>query len=123
MENNRDKFLWRENDTSSKTSLRYSMEISHWLSAIKSSTPNTTSFAEAYGFIGLLLSFTFNILFFVILILIEAVQWIIKVWPKKKDKYDGVPTFANRKPLSNEEANELIRRANESGVIEEMDLS
>ncbi len=120
---NRDKYLWRPNDNSSKTLIRYDLEGAHWIDSIKNSTSPTTSFGEFFGFFGLLLSFIINIIHFIVLILIELVKWIIKVWPKKKDKYDGVPTFANRKKLTGPEARAIIDKANESGVIEEIDFN
>lgn len=121
-----EKLLWRPNDSSPKTNLKYDLEAGHWLDSIKNATPSPTpSFGEVYGFLGLLLSFTFNIIFFIVLTLIEVVKWIIKVWPKKtpKDKYDGIPTFDNRPKLTNEEVMEIIRKADESGVIEEIDFN
>lgn len=112
-------YLWRPNDQSPATKLKFELEVSHWLSAIKNSTPAPTpSFSEVSGFIGLLLSFIFNLIHFIILIVIDVVKWVIKIWPKKtpKDKYDGVPTFRNKPKLSYEEMCQIQRDAEDSGV-------
>lgn len=122
MENNRDKYLWRENDNSSKTLTRYSLEGEHWVNSIKNATPNTTSFGEAFGFLGLLFSFVFNILQFVVLMLVELVKWIISVWPKKEKVVDTIPTFENRKRLTGAERKALIIEADKTCVIEEFDF-
>jgi len=121
MENNRDKYLWKPNDNSSKTLTRYSLEGEHWINSIKNATSKpTTSVGDVFSFLSLLLSFTINVITFILMILVELVKWIIKVWPRK-EKVE-IPTFDNRPDLSNEEANELIKKANESGVIEEIDF-
>lgn len=120
MENKRDKFLWRPNDTSAKTLIRYNLEAGHWLDSLKENSPNTTSIGEFFGFFGLLLSFIFNIIHFIVLILIEGVKWLMKNWPKKKVKPNPIPTFKNRKRLTGPEMRELITESRKSGVIEEM---
>lgn len=118
---NKKEFLWRENDQSPRTNLKFELEASHWLSAIKNSTPSPTpTFSQVSGFIGLLLSFTFNILHFVILSIIELVKWIRKVWPKAKDKYDGVPTFDNRPQMTDEEMNDMLRISREHRAKEKI---
>jgi len=113
-------YLWRPNDTSAKTNLRYNLEMGHWMDSWKENVPNTTSFGEFFGFFGLLLSFIINIIHFIVLILIELVKWVMKVWPKKKVKPSTIPTFKNRKRLTGPEMRELITESRKSGIIEEM---
>ena len=108
-------YLWRPNDNSPKTNLRYDLEASHWLDSLKHNSPKpTASFGEVFGFLGLLLSFTFNVIFFIILTLVEIVKYIIKIWPKKK--VDEPPTFENRPRLTPEDVDELTRRGREPGI-------
>lgn len=121
---NRDKYLWRPNDNSVKTNLRYDIEASKWMDSIKNSSPSPTpSFGEVSGFLGLLFSFVFNLIWFIALNVIDLVKWIRKALPKKKDKFEGVPHFDNKPPLSDEEGMAIIKKANETCVIREIDLS
>lgn len=114
-----EKYLWRPNDSSPKTNLKYDLEAQHWLKSINNATPSPTpSFGQVTGFIGLLFSMTFNIIYLIILILIDTVKWVMKVWPKKKDKYDGVPTFANKPKLSAQDMRDIIKGAKESGIVD-----
>lgn len=116
---NRDKYLWRPNDNSVRTKLRFDLEAIHWLDSVKNATPNTTSFSDAFGFVGLLFSFVFNILLLIFLILIDLIKWVIKVWPKRKKKgrYDDIPTFENKPPLSSQDMRDIIKRAEDSGIV------
>ena len=108
-------YLWRPNDNSVTTNLRYDLEANHWLDSLKHSTPKpTASFGEVFGFLGLLLSFIFNIIHFIVLILIELVKWIIKVWPKKK--VEEIPTYENRKKMTSEELEALLKRFREEDI-------
>jgi len=119
----RDKYLWRPNDNSVRTKLRFDLETTHWLDSVKNATPNTTSFSDAWGFVGLVLSLTFNILLFLFLVLIDLIKWVIRVWPKrkKKRKYDDIPTFENKPPLSAQEVRDIIKGAEESGIVRTME--
>lgn len=114
----REKYLWRPNDNSPKTNLRYDLEAQHWMKSIGSAPSPTPSFGEVFGFLGLLFSFIFNIIHFIILILIDVVKWVRKKLPKKKDKYDEVPTFANKPKLSAQDMRDIIKSAEESGIVD-----
>ena len=125
MENNRDNYQWRPNDNSVTTQTRYDLEIEHYIRSIKSAQidANTTSVGGSVTFIVTLIKFIFNLIHLIVLIIIDAVKWIRNALPKKKDPLDGVPHFDNKPPLSDEEAMALIKKAKESGVITEIDLS
>ena len=114
----RDKLLWRPNDNSVKTNLRYDLEAKHWLRSIDNATPSPTpTFGQVAGFLGLLLSFIFNLIHLIILIVVDAIKWVVKKFPKKKDKFDDIPTFANKPKLSYEEMCQIQKDAEESGVV------
>jgi hypothetical protein len=116
-----EKLLWRPNDNSPKTKLKYDLEMNHWLSSLRDSTSTpTTSVEGVFGFLGLLFSFIFNIIHFIVLMLIEFVVWIRKSLPKKKVKRD-IPNFDNRRILTDEEYAEIFRNM-EKGVYERVYL-
>ena len=63
-----------------------------------------------------------NIILFIILSVIELVKWIIKIWPKtiKRDPYEGLPSFENRRRLTFDEIQDVIAEAEASGIIEDI---
>lgn len=74
---NRDNFVWRPNDNSVTTNLRYDLEAAHWVKAFKGASVNTTaSLGEVLGVIGLILSLVFLIIFFIVQGIIEIVNFI-----------------------------------------------
>jgi len=64
---NRDKFLWRPNDNSAKTLLRYDLEAEHWARAFKSAVNQTKpTIAGPMIIISAILSIIFAILYGII---------------------------------------------------------
>jgi len=115
----RDKYLWKPNDNSIKTKIRYDLEAAHWLDSVKNATPNTTSFSDAWGFVGLVLSMAFNILLLIFFILIDLIKWVIRVWPKRKKRvrYDDIPTFENKPELTDQDMRDIVEGAKKSGIV------
>jgi len=74
---NRDNFVWRPNDNSVTTNLRYDLEAAHWVKALKGASVNTTaSLGEVLGVIGLILSLVFLIILFIVQVIVEIVNFI-----------------------------------------------
>ncbi len=108
---NKQKYLWRENDFSSKTNLRYDLEAEHWVKAFKGATPSpTASITDIFSLLRSVFLIIYYILWLVGLFAIEIANFVIKHWPRKKvfDPYEGVPTFDNRKPITSEEFKEMV---------------
>ena len=77
--NNRDNFLWRPNDNSVTTNIRYSLEAEKWTRAFKSaSTKSTVSLGEALGTVGLILSIITLSILFVLICISDLVKWILE---------------------------------------------
>ena len=107
---NKQKFLWRDNDFSSKTNLRYDLEAEHWVKAFRGATPApTASITDVFGVIRSITLIIYYSLWLLGLAMIEITNFIIKHWPRKKvfDPYEGVPLFKDRKSLTNDEFYEL----------------
>jgi DNA segregation ATPase FtsK/SpoIIIE-like protein len=77
--NNRDNFLWRPNDNSATTNIRYSLEAEKWTKAFQSaSTKSTVSLGEALGTVGLILSIITLSILFVLICISDLVKWILE---------------------------------------------
>ena len=77
--NNRDNFVWRPNDNSVQTNLRYDLEAEHWVKAFKgASTKSSASFSKDLMVIGLIISLIINLIFFVLICITELVKWILE---------------------------------------------
>ena len=76
---NKEKFIWRENDNSSSTLLKYQLEAEHWTRAFKGASPQrTTSLTDALGLVGMLFSLVFNIIFLMIVCCVDLVKFCRK---------------------------------------------
>jgi len=84
--NNRDNFVWRPNDNSATTNLRYSLEAEKWTEAFRSAnSKSTTSFSEAIGVVGLIISICVNLIFLVLICITDFVKWILE---KREESID-----------------------------------
>lgn len=122
----RQNYLWRPNDNSSTTRLRYDLEAEHWLTSIKSATSNSSRSAGGeFVFIGLLFGLVVNLLFIVVLSLTSLFKWIL-------GRYKSTPngsttttiTYGNglpEKPLTPDEVDEIIRTTTPISIYEDRD--
>ena len=71
-------FIWRPNDNSVKTRLRYDLEAEHWYKSFKSAElkHKKTSLGDAFGVIGLIVSLVGSLIVLILLSLIELVKWL-----------------------------------------------
>ena len=82
MENNKgnEKFIWRENDESSSTLLKYELEASHWVRAFKSAERkhNSAPIGETIGVIGLVLSLILHLILLFVLSITSLIKYLKK---------------------------------------------
>lgn len=82
MKNTKDtqKFIWRENDESSSTFLKYDLEANHWVRAFKSAERkhNPPPINETFKTIGLVLSLIFHLISLFALSLTELIKYLRK---------------------------------------------
>ncbi|WP_242093151.1 hypothetical protein [Aestuariivivens sediminicola] len=74
----RQDYLWRPNDESSTTRMRYELEADHWYRAFKSAERKhrPTSLKSDLAVIGLIFSLVGSLLVLVIALIIEFVKWV-----------------------------------------------
>lgn len=74
----RQNYLWRPNDNSSTTRLRYDLEVEHFYKSFKSveSKHKPSSIGTDFGVIGLFISLVFSLLTLVVLGLIQLIKWL-----------------------------------------------
>ena len=77
----RQQFLWRPNDNSTTTKLRYDLETKHWMDGVRSYniTNKYISFGEAMGVVGLLLSLLLGIVY----LILSGIVSLFKSEPKE----------------------------------------
>jgi hypothetical protein len=82
MKNNKgnQEFIWRENDESSSTLLKYDLEASHWVRAFKSAERkhNSAPIGETLGVIGLLLGLILNLILLFVLLIADSIKYLRK---------------------------------------------
>ena len=73
-------YIWRPNDNSSTTRLRYDLEAEHWYKSFKSAElkHKSSSFKSDLGVISILLNLVFSLLTLVVLMIIEFIKWARK---------------------------------------------
>ncbi|WP_178984176.1 hypothetical protein [Winogradskyella helgolandensis] len=80
MENKKgnEKFIWRENDESSSTLLKYDLEASHWVRAFKSAERKHTStpISETFGTMALVFELILNLILLIILSLTQLIRYL-----------------------------------------------
>ncbi|EPR73427.1 hypothetical protein ADIWIN_1457 [Winogradskyella psychrotolerans RS-3] len=78
--NGNEKFIWRENDESSSTLLKYDLEASHWIRAFKSAERKHTSapISETFGTIALVFELILNLILLIILSLTQLIRFLRK---------------------------------------------
>lgn len=71
-------YLWKPNDYSSTTTLRYDLEAEHWYKSFKSAERKhkPSSISSNLGVISLFFQLTFTLLTLVVLGLIQLVKWV-----------------------------------------------
>ncbi|WP_156888604.1 hypothetical protein [Christiangramia echinicola] len=84
------KFTWRPNDNSSLTNLRYNLEATKWVSAVKSAEtklkkPTAKSIKWDLGAVGMFISIPLLLLLFIFLIPLQLIKVVfrynIKIFP------------------------------------------
>ena len=74
----RQDYLWRPNDNSSTTRLRYDLEAEHWYKSFKSAERKhkTSSIREDLSVIGIVLQLVFSLLWIVFLLIKKTFYWL-----------------------------------------------
>ena len=74
----RQDFIFPPNDNSAQTNLRYDLTAEKWTRAFKSAQidANTTSVGGSVTFIVTLIKFVFNIVLFMVILIIDFVKWL-----------------------------------------------
>jgi hypothetical protein len=85
----RQDFNWRPNDYSVQTRTRYDLEMGHWLESFRGSVKSgsvktTSSLSEMFGYFGLFVSLFINLLTLLILILIDIINWLRKLFTRTR---------------------------------------
>ena len=78
MSNN--KFIWRPNDNSSLTNMRYNLEASKWVEAVNSAEKRLPAgnYGADLGFIGALIQLPLLLIFFIFMIPIQIAKSVFK---------------------------------------------
>ena len=73
-------FIWRPSDNSVQTNLRYDLEAEKWFLAYQGARRKHTrpSFQESVGFVGLLLSLVFNLIWLMGFLVVRLFKWVRK---------------------------------------------
>ncbi|WP_242094323.1 hypothetical protein [Aestuariivivens sediminicola] len=79
----RQDFLWRPNDNSSTTRLRYDLEAEHWYRSFKSAEMKhqSVSFNQSISVITLLMNLVLSFMILIVLLLIDVFKWV-RSWNK-----------------------------------------
>jgi hypothetical protein len=74
----RQNYMWRPNDNSSTTKLRYDLEAEHWYTAFKNaeSKNKPTDWGATFGIIGMVITLVFNIIWMLLYGLKKLITWI-----------------------------------------------
>lgn len=104
-------FLWRPNDNSATTRVRYDLEAEHWLRSFKSAerSQRTTSFSSDLSAIGLFIGLFFNLISIIFMIVIKVLKWIFNISSNSIKKHSEVKP---EKRLTNEELRSKIESGN-----------
>lgn len=82
MKNNKgnQEFIWRENDESASTLLKYDLEASHWVRAVKRAERKhmPVSMGASLGVIGLILGLILNLILLFLLLITYLVKYLRK---------------------------------------------
>jgi len=70
-------FIWRPNDNSDRTRLRYSLEAEHWLDAFENAQNRRkhVSIRETTSVLGLILSFVINVVILIVIGIVRLIKW------------------------------------------------
>jgi len=109
----RQNYMWRPNDYSSTTRLRYDMEVNHWLESIKSAQAKTQRSTSSLPFIGLLLGLVINLISVVVLSLTYLFQWIIR-------RVDNRTVELTYRDYTQEEVEEINRTVPHIDIYEDL---
>jgi len=71
-------YIWRPNDSSSTTRLRYDLEAEHWYRSFKNAERKhkPSSISADLGVIGLFLSLISSLIVLIILSLVQFIKWL-----------------------------------------------
>ncbi|NNL15910.1 MAG: hypothetical protein HKO81_04630 [Flavobacteriaceae bacterium] len=71
-------YIWRPNDSSSTTRLRYDLEAEHWYRSFKNAERKykPTSISQDLGVIGLFISLISSLIVLIILSLVQFIKWL-----------------------------------------------
>jgi len=77
----RQNYLWRPNDNSSTTRMRYDLEAEHWLKSFsnvnKNSQKNVPNFKGDFQALGIVLGLIFNVIFIILLSISKLFSWLL----------------------------------------------
>jgi len=94
----RQNYLWRPNDNSVTTRMRYDLEAEHWTRAFKSSSnKGASNFGADLAVIGLVISLAINLCVMVVLLLTELVKFLYKIFNNEQQKYEANLITVNRR--------------------------
>ena len=107
-------FLWRPNDNSVTTNLRYDLEMNHWLKSFKSSTVSSTfKFSSSFVVIGLIFSLAINLIFFILICLSDFIVWLVDRVIKRDKR------ISKTKPIDTLSKERLDRMFNTKNIYED----
>lgn len=94
-------FVWRPNDNSSSTLLKYQLEAEHWTRAFNSaqSKYEPVDYAGAFNVIGLVLGLAFGLIYLIISLIIKFFIWAIH--PNNNDKSNIIVISPKVPPTTN----------------------
>lgn len=75
-----EKYIWRPNDESVTTRLKYDLEVDHFYRSFKSAERKHTStpISETFGTIGLVIGLILNLILLIVLSLTELIKYLRK---------------------------------------------
>ena len=84
----RHKYVWRPNDESVQTRLRYELEMGHMVRAFRDKTNEyLVDHKESFIVIGLIISLILNIIYFILILINDFLEYVInKIRKPKKEK-------------------------------------
>lgn len=112
----RQDYLWRPNDNSATTMVRYELESEHWLNALTNTLnkgrSNVSSFASDLQGIGIILNFIVTLIFVILLTVSKLLLWLLGLTKRTP----STRVVERPKPISYAELKESI----DSGDFEEV---
>jgi len=98
----RNNFLWRPNDKSVTTNLRYDLEMNHWLKSMQSSSMKTMSGGgggTSFIVIGLVIGLIINIILLILILISDFIVWIRNKFQEREVVRKPLPTDPIEDPV------------------------